>query len=324
MKHASILLLIFLMTIPRHADGSDPYERFPFRLPDWFWQAPDKAYLIPPVEMRVLQTDCQRLLVLKKISGPNADELEESIARRLSARFSLRDLAAGAEVCAGDSSGIALAVQLDPQFDEGAKATLRKGVSLFLDAALSADVIERALARSTATPSPMPDRYELKDGKPVIDEAGRPQFTTAYATYLKQRSKPASASAFTAQLREALSPANGDPAVLFISSYSGNAWWGGSYHGFFNSPIQQAGRESPPRGYLSIGLNSDKLTAPEPDWNDAAFWASKIAHEILHNLAYWHPAYKDPADRDANNHDNQWAFIVSYEAAIYDKLIKTH
>ena len=320
MKRASILLLIALMTMLHHADGADPYERFPCRLPDWFWQAPDKAYLLPPLEMRVLQVDCQRLLVLKKLSGPNADALEEGIARRLSARFSLRDLAAGADVCASESSGIALAVQFDPEFDDGTKATLRKGVSLFLDAALSADVIGRALARSTATPSPMPDQYELKDGKPVIDEVGRPQFTKAYATYLQQRSKPASAAAFTAQLRAALSPASGDLAVLFISRYSGNAWWGGSYHGFFNSPSQQAGRESPPRGYLSVGLNSDKLTSPEPHWNDAAFWASKIAHEILHNLAYWHPAYQDPAERDANNHDNQWAFIISYEAAIYDKL----
>jgi hypothetical protein len=113
---------------------------------------------------------------------------------------------------------------------------------------------------------------------------------------------------------------NGDPAVLLVSSYSGNHWWGGGAYGYFSNPIHQLGRESPPRGYLYIRLNADKLAAPEPGWNDPAFWASKIAHELLHNLGYWHPDYKDPAEREANNQGNNWAFIVAYEIAIYERL----
>jgi len=57
-----------------------------------------------------------------------------------------------------------------------------------------------------------------------------------------------------------------------------------------------------------------------PNWNDPAFWASKIAHQSLHGLGYDHPVYKDPADRDAHNMGNRKAFIVAYEFAILARL----
>ena len=141
-----------------------------------------------------------------------------------------------------------------------------------------------------------------------------------YAFLMTQRARPLDPEQFSTHLRNALTSPSGDPTVLVVSSYSGNVWWGGSYYGYFADPLQQLGRESPARGCLYIRLNIDKLAPREQGWNDPAFWASKMAHELLHNLGYWHPDYKDPAERDANNKDNNWAFIVSYEAAIYESL----
>jgi hypothetical protein len=40
----------------------------------------------------------------------------------------------------------------------------------------------------------------------------------------------------------------------------------------------------------------------------------------LHNLGYWHPVYNNPGERDAENKGDEWAFIVSYEFAILEKL----
>lgn len=321
-KRIGITLLVALLPIFEVAtNAADVNARYPYRLPDWFWQAPEQSHLISTAEFITLKGDAQKLKALQQLEDSSAaDSLEEDIAKRLSAKFAARDLAFGAYVATDAKTGTSLAVQFDPMLDEKTKDTLKKATSLFLSVALDAEVIKQALARSTATPSPMPPMYEMKDGKPVMDEVGRPVFTKDYNFYLTQRALPSSIDAFTKQLRDALSAPGGDSTALFISQYSGNVWWGGSWYGYFNSPIHQAGREKPSRGYLYIRLNTDKLTEPQPHWDDPVFWASKIAHEVLHNFSYWHPAYKDPAERDASNHDNEWAFIVSYEVALYEKL----
>jgi hypothetical protein len=320
-KLALTILPLLIAVHGQTATADEVNARYPYRLPDWVWQKPEFAYLLTASDLLALQADCVKLKSMQALEdSQDADAVELDIARRLGSKFTRRDLSAGAYVTFDKVSATSLAVQFDPRFDEKTVATLKQAATLFLGVALDHSVIEKAYARSTSTPSPMPEMYEMKDGKPVIDEAGRQKFSKDYKFFLSQRSKPSSIDAFTKHLRDALSPASGDPAVLLISQYAGNVWWGGAYYSYHLEPAQQLARESPPRGYFYIRLNTDKLTKGEPNWDDPAFWASKLAHEMLHTLAYWHPAYKDPAERDANNHHDQWAFIVSYELAVLDKL----
>lgn len=301
------------------AQGVD--ARYPYRLPDWLWESPSNAHLLNSEEVLGIRSDIAKLNELGKLTDSRAaDSLQSEIARRLASKFSARDLLAGAYVAPNPRSGVSLAIQFDPSFSPEAKATLQSAATRFVDVALEPGLIKKAFERSTATPPPMPNVFETKDGKQQFDEIGRPVFTDAYAFYLKQRPRPVSPRQFEAHLRSALAGQNGEAAVLLISSYTGNVWWGGSYYGYFTDPLQQLVRENPARGYFYIRLNAEKLLPGEAGWNDSAFWASKIAHELLHNLGYWHPSYKDPMDRDSNNAGNNWAFIVSYEAAIYDRL----
>lgn len=302
--------------------AGDVNERYPYRVPDWLWDTARTSYLLSPEDVLTLRSDIAKLAELEKVPDSRAaDSLEDDIAKRLSDKFSLRDLAVGSFIVKEPSSGIDLAVQIDPAFNAQSRATIQSAVSRFVKIALDPEVIKKAYERSTLTPTPMPEMFKLKDGKQEMDAIGRPEFTSNYAFYLKQRVRPTDPEHFTAHLRNAMVNSDGEASILVISKYSGNVWWGGGYYNYFSNPIQQVAREGPGRGYFYVRLNSDRFVQPEVGWNDPNFWASKIAHEMLHNLGYWHPDYKDPAERDMNNKGVSWNFAVSYEAAILEKLV---
>ena len=105
-----------------------------------------------------------------------------------------------------------------------------------------------------------------------------------------------------------------------ISRYTGGNWWGSSWYAYFYDQLRRLSRERPSQGYFYMRLNADRMTSPEPGWDDAKFWAAKIAHEVLHNLGYWHPNYADSQERDENNKNDMWAFIVSFEDAVLEYL----
>src|SRR4030095_2397783 len=295
-------------------------ERYPFRLPDWLWDTPNTAHLLSTEDVLTLRGDIEKLAKLEKLqSSIAAESLENDIAKRLSNKFTIRDLAVGAFVAKNKHSDAALAVQIDPSFDEIAKAMIQSAVSRFVEVALDPDLIKRAFERSTLEPSPMPERFEVENGKRKVDEIGRPVLNSDYRLYLRLRVRPINAELFSAELRNALAHPSGEPTVLVVSRYKGD-WWGGAYHNYYSNPIQRLGREGPTRGYFYIRLNSDRFAQVEAGWNDPNFWASKIAHELLHNLGYWHPNYKDLKEKADNNRGESWSFLVSYEDAILERL----
>lgn len=300
--------------------GADVVDRYPNRLPEWLWDVESTAHLLTADELISLRRDIDRHAALSRLSDPQADLLGPEIAARLARKFAVRDLARDAFAVRNPAYGIDLAVRMDPAFSPQASRTIRGALRRLMQVALDDDVIRTALARATALPAPVPGKYETREGQVVVDEAGRKVLTPAYAFFLRQRALPASAQDFAAHLKGALSSIDGDPALLVVSSYQGKQWWASAYTGYSTEPMHRLAREAPGRGYLYISINTDKLLAPEPGWDDQDFWASKIGHELLHNLGYWHPAYKDPAERNANNAGMSWAFIVSYEAAILERL----
>jgi hypothetical protein len=290
----------------------DVNERYPFRIPDWLWMDERRLALIPESQLKQLQYDLQILKLLRQLDDPSAaDDKELEIARTLGQLFHLADLAVGGTIFHHAEAGTAICVQLDPDFSQDDEQTLQKAAELFLRCAMDDEVIQRAVASSVVDPTPMPQMHD-PDGA----SAG---ITEAYRFYLSHRAKPESALQFKAHLRLALSSQTGDPAILCISKYHGNDWWGGAYYDLFHLPEIQLSRFSPQNGFLYIRLNADKMIEPVPSWNDPPFWAAKIAHEMLHNLGYWHPSYASPADRDANNQGAMKSFIVAYEHEIYLK-----
>lgn len=303
------------------ADGG--IDRYPYRLPDWIWDSREFSHLLTDEEILNLRSDIKKLDTLKtsKIDKA-ADKLAESIAVTLAQKFSTHDLERNARKISSRKSGLALDVLIDPTFGKADQVTIERAVSKFLDVALDRGVIGQALARSSAAPQPMPQQYEIQDGKEKLDAAGRPVFTDGYKFYLSNIAKPASVDVFHEHLKYVLSPRAGKTPVLVISAYSGNIWWGGGYYGYFSDPIQVLRKEAPSEGYLYIRLNTDKFKPEAAGWNDENFWASKLAHEILHNLSYWHPAYQSIEERQENNKGNDFAFIYSYEIAILEKLTK--
>jgi hypothetical protein len=319
-RRLSLAVLLSVTATTAWAQGFS--ARYPDRIPDWLWDRPVHQHLLPVDVVTGLRADIVKLAALREQG--KADEavaLGTDLARRLSARFSARDLAVDATVVRNPRNGATLAVQLDPAFSAEARGTLLKAAQAFVDSALDRQVIRRAFDRSTLKPAPWPAEFVIKEGKPVLDALQRPTYTDAHGLIKVSRVRPDDALQFERHLHSVLVPAGPDPTLLVISSYRGNPWWGAGRYGFHANPAQQLARESPPQGYLYIRLNTDKLAAPEPGWNDAAFWASKIAHESLHTLGYWHPEYPGgPAERDANNGGSQWAFIVSYEMALLDSL----
>jgi hypothetical protein len=297
-------------------------ERYPFRMPDWLWDTPATAHLLTPEEVLALRVDIARLAQLENTSNSLAAEnLGNDIAKRISSQFTIRDMARGAYIANHQQSGVALAVQIDPTFDATSQGTIKRAVSRLVEVALDPTVIQRAFERSTTTPGPMPPQFEVENGKPKVDPIGRHILTSDYRSYLRYRVRPMTAELFTAELRNALADASLEPAVLVISRYSGNDWWGGATHNYYINPVQHVGRESPARGYFYIRLNSDKFSKDQAGWNDPDLWASKIGHELLHNIGYWHPTYKDLSERDAHNKgENNWSFLVAYEDAILQRL----
>ena len=260
------------------ATGEPDLSRYPRRVPEWLWQDPRHAGLVSPALRAGVERDLRQAGSMRVFGEtPAVLRKERQVARRLAAAFSAGDLAHGAPVFACPRDGLALAVRIDPAFDAQARRTLSTASQLFVRYALDAAVIERAVAASGPR-----DRASLET-----------------------------------HLRRALSPHSGEPAVLVISSYRGNAWWGGAKLNFFNDPTYHLCRVPPPRGYLYIRLNTDKLRASEPHGQHPAFWAGKIAHEVLHNLGYTHPWYKDPADRDARNRGTVQAFVIAYEREVF-------
>jgi len=316
------LSVIFFFNISVFAQNVN--ARYPWRLPDWLWDNAINSHLVSAEEALIIRSDILKINELNKLEvSPAKELLKIETSKRIAIKFNLNDLTRNAYVVANKYTDLALAIELDPSFSSAAKETIRNAISLFLRVALDPEVIEKAYSRSTKTPEPMPVMYETKDGKPLEDAAGRPVFTEDYAYYLGSRPIPGSAKEFSEHLGSALRKIRGSPQLIVISSYKGNIWWGGAYYGFYSDPVQSLNKEIPPTGYFYIRLNTDKFLPTEPGWDDPNFWAAKIAHEILHNLNYWHPDYSSIKERNENNHGDVWSFVYSYEQAIYEKLKAT-
>jgi hypothetical protein len=237
------------------------------------------------------------------------DSLESLIATILSSQFALTDIIRNAEIFT--NADINLALRVDPLFNDKSKKTLYEAAKIFISIALDTNVINEAINNSIQDPTPEPDVYvenaRSSDNLNV--------YTSKYKFFLKCRSKPKNAQAFIKQLKTALGTEVGDPGLLLISAYDGDCWWGLSWYNYRYQPIEQLSRLSPSQGYLSVAFNYDSLKIRQ----DPVFWSSKIAHEVLHNLGYYHPAYKNPRERDINNQGDEKAFIVAYEFAILKK-----
>jgi hypothetical protein len=278
--HVALALLPALVGCSGGGTGGPDLSRYPGRVPDWLWQDPRYDDLIAPVLRGALDRELKQIESMRVFGEtPAVLRKEREVARKLAGIFSLGDLCEGACVVTDPGRGLALAVQIDPAFDEHARRTLVEAAQLFVRHALDDAVIERALAAA----------------------------------------RPPDAAGLAVQLRRALSARSGEPALLVISRYRGNDWWGGAKLNFFNDRTYHLSRVPPPRGYLYIRLNADRLRPGEPHGRDTAFWAGKIAHEVLHNFGYSHPPYKDPADRDARNQRDGKAFVVAYETEIRER-----
>jgi hypothetical protein len=250
-----------------------------------------------------------------------ADAKREAVAQRLSSAFSVRDLVRGAWMVE-DDAGRRLAVHIDPTFPKEMVDVIRRAAAIFLHLALDEEVIEKALDHSIIDPAPMPAQFEMKDGEAVKDELGVKVLTAEYRLYVRTISKPADLKTFKDHLSSALTTTDGIASVLIISRFSGNEWWGRAYFNYFHRGIQRLAELMPARGYAYIGLNPDRMTPQSANYNDARFWASKIAHEVLHNLGYWHPNYKDPVERDQHNVGKTRSFIVAYETFLFERALK--
>lgn len=315
--------ILFILAFNADLFAQDVNGRYMYRVPDWLWKQQRFAAMIPPETRRSLEYDIQVLNALADLDDDSAhDEKGDQIARQLSGLLALRDLTADTITFEHLSENTRLALQVDPEFSQDARVTICDAAERFLTVALDDSVIQEAIDSSIDTPSPMPEMYELEDGSPKKDEFGNNVYTPGYAFYLRQRHRPKDVASFKSHFRQALSTPTGDAALLVISQYAGNVWWGGGYYDFYHQDVQQLSRLRPSRGFMYIRLNADKLNQGEAHYDDPVFWASKIAHEVLHNIGYWHPGYTDPAHRDANNQGNTKAFIVAYESEIYSKLAK--
>jgi hypothetical protein len=291
--------------------------RYPDHVPEWLWQDQPRSAFIAPALRKELESDLKTLAALEPLDDQAAYEAKHSdVRRKLNGALALRDLAAGAMIVADSGPRLTLAVQVDPTFDPPAADTVRKAVALFIRVAVDPEVVREAVESSIDRPEPMPAQFKMKGGLPEKDEYGHQVFTDDYKNLLADRYRPRDTESFTAQVRAALSGRNGDPALLVISRHTGGKWWGAGRIGYSVSPNYQLAREFPPRGYLYVSLCSDRLTKESPGGTDPAFWAGKLAHEVLHNLGYNHPTYDDLAHRDANNQGNRKAFIVAYEQAV--------
>jgi hypothetical protein len=300
------------------AASSLDVSRYPFRTPDWLWTDLRRSCCVDADHRRVLQARFAMVDAASGKFGPVADDVEQAATAELNRLLSVRDLAAEGRSFTS-TRGVELVAQLDPTFEAAQKDTLRAAIPLFLEHATDADVLEEAMRQSVDAPAPLPSKYqETSPGTPLLDDLGRPVFTDAYELFLRSYHRPSRASEVKRQIEASLRP--GQDNLVVLSRYSGNVWWGRSWYHFFHLQEQQLQYFAPARGFVYIGINSDKMDAGVAGASDAEFWASKIGHEWLHNLGYWHPGYADPAERDANNKPGSMAFIVAYEQALLSKL----
>ena len=180
-------------------------RRYPFHIPEWFWERHDNAFVLDSDIYMSLKQDCAKLALLQSFPSKSAeaDVLDDQIAKQLASRFCLRDLAQGAKRVNGPAN-LELAVQVDPAFESEQQERLVAAARWFLKAALEIEVLRKALARASDTPCPMPQKFELKGGATVVDDAGRSKYSEGYSFYLQNRIKPTSVAAFVEQMRDAL------------------------------------------------------------------------------------------------------------------------
>jgi hypothetical protein len=299
-KHLAAIKLFLLLGI----STVKAEERYPFYFPEWLWRDDHRYAQLVDRETASKWAEL-RLRAEKLVKGDlqeEADLAEDEARRLLHSQLSSRDFLRGAEIVEAREKNRAIALHLDPSFPEPMKGVMKRGVEIYLQHATDPAVVKAAYRNSIEQAEPFPP--EIIDGEPNRD----------YWLFSTSVSKPRSEASFTEQLETVLHPKDGSTPLLIISAYSGNPWWGGGIYDAYYSPRFQLSRIAQ-NGYLYIRLNTDKMVAPSERFNDPAFWASKIAHEILHNLGYWHPSFADPAERDKVSQPGKMAFLVAYERA---------
>jgi hypothetical protein len=157
--------------------------RYPYRLPDWFWQSPQNADLLPPNQVISTRNDIAKLDELSRSSAKQ--KLEIDIAERLASKFSLHDLALRSTVVSSPKNGVSLAILIDPSFASNAKAMLQEAALRFLEVAFDPAVIRKAFNRSTETPNSAPADQSAQNCAPGMDESGLPECSD----YLLQKAR---------------------------------------------------------------------------------------------------------------------------------------
>ncbi|MCW3127804.1 MAG: hypothetical protein JWO03_3462 [Bacteroidetes bacterium] len=284
-------------------------KHFPWRLPDWIW---NNGQLNPYITEDQKAEEIKKIEILRKWnqeSYPSADSLEDVIAHDLGSKFSLIDLSRQGKNYMNVGNGFNLSLLLDPAFEVDFSQTINKAASAFLEIALSERVLQEAFDSAILELTPKTEMYE------IATTSHKQKYTKAYLNEIRWRIKPSSIEGFKQQIKNALSTENGDPALLIITSGNMPPWWGWSYLNYFYDPNQSLKRLAPPHNYIYIEFNTDSFSTNK----SVAFWTSKIAHELLHNLGYLHPVYKCPHERDINNIGKNKAFIIAYERAIWKR-----
>ncbi len=235
------------------------YSRIQNRLPDWLWQDGSFDWALDSTDKAAIT---KKLDELNKIDGKKYPkerwEATKDLSKTISSYFALADIIK--DLPAESFHDISLAFKIDPYFDSISRRTIAAAIRIFARTALNKDVINEAFRNSIENCTPFPDK--LKDEE-------------EYSTYRFCRSKPRTEASFTEQLKEVLGAANGDPALLLVTAYDGDKWWGYAYLNFYYRPFAQLTRLYPARGYFHVGFNVDSLIAhPDP-----VFWSSKVAHE---------------------------------------------
>lgn len=286
------------------------YSRYPYWLPEWLWkQGGPLARLVDEADRADLEKKIEQVRQLPNESS-ELSKLTYVATSAASEMFSGRDLRWGANVVSDTATGRQILVHLDPSFPDRMKPVLLKAIALFLNVATDPGVIEQALRQVDDHPEPFPPE-DVKD-------QDKPTPNPAYQNYLQSLLRPTSAESFAADMNDALTLSSKNVPILIIARYDGNPWWGGGYYDYYFASAPRLKRLAP-QGYFYIRLNSEKMTEGQIRFDDPSFWASKISHELLHNLGYWHPNYADPAERDRNTAKSA-PFIIGYERAVLAKL----
>jgi len=310
MQRVRTLALFIVLSGLAHISMETPaksadFSRYPYWLPEWLWNGGAISRLLDDPDRSDLLKSIDAINKLPQDSN-DSWKLTESVTTTIARKFAGRDLQVGADIVSDPASGRQLFVHLDPTFSATMKPVLLKAVSLFLSIATDQTVIENALNRADDHPEPFPP----KD----IEENGKVSSNPLYRNYLQSIVRPTGTASFARTMSAALTRSDGNVPILVIARYDGNPWWGGSYYDYHDATSPKLKRLTP-QGFFYVRLNSEKMQEGQLRFDDPAFWASKISHEILHNLGYWHPNYADPDERDRYTRTTA-PFIVGYEAAI--------